>query len=47
MGIALAGAVAQMDPVLKAMTPGQWLAKIKASAEKVTGPRRLDILITA
>ena len=40
MGTALAGAVAQMDPVLNAMTPGQWLAKIKASAEKVTGANR-------
>ena len=40
MGVALAGAVAQMDPVLKAMTPGQWLAQIKVGADKVTGVNR-------
>ena len=40
MGIALAGAVAQMEPVLKSMTPGQWLAKIRFGAEKVTGANR-------
>eukprot|EP00966_Prymnesium_polylepis_P054656 1263126-Prymnesium_polylepis.1 len=40
MGVALAGAVAQMDPVLKTMTPGQWLAKIKAGTDKVTGANR-------